>query len=266
MRTIACILARTASTRLPRKALLEVNGKKLIEYLIEKVKLVKNLDGIYLCTTTNPEDDALEKVAAENGIKALRGSPDSPIERMLQVAEIEKADNIVRITGDNPFTDELFMDAMISKHIEDTEIEYTRTEYLPFGVTAEVIKVSALKKLNEADYLEKDEYFMYLMFNPKVFKCQVIIPERSLQAEYFSLTVDTPTDFERARFIINNLYRNGRVFYKDILALNEKTSIPHIIMDYRAKVKLRADLTVPYYEYRELMRVRAERSKQRGVD
>ena len=36
------ITARTKSSRLPEKCLLEINGKKIIEHIIERAKLIQN--------------------------------------------------------------------------------------------------------------------------------------------------------------------------------------------------------------------------------
>ena len=63
------ITVRTGSTRLPKKALIEINGKPTIEYLIERVKQSKFADNIILCTTKLPEDDILCKLAQKNNIK-----------------------------------------------------------------------------------------------------------------------------------------------------------------------------------------------------
>ena len=51
------ITVRTSSTRLPRKAILDINGKPTIQYLIENIKKSKLADKIILCTSEEPDDD-----------------------------------------------------------------------------------------------------------------------------------------------------------------------------------------------------------------
>jgi len=263
MRTVACIIARTASTRLPNKVLREINGKKLVEYIIEKMKNVGNLDAIYLCTSVDDDDQILLDIAKENGIKSYAGSRKSVIDRMLDVAKIENADNVVRVTGDNVFTDEFFLDRMIEEHNNHPMMDYTRTEYLPLGVTAEVINVSALKRCYEMIDPKKSEYLMLYMFNPEEFNCQVLIPEESLMAEYSSLTVDTHEDFERTEFLIDRLYKNNRLYYDDIIRLDKKIKIPHFNIDKNLLVKMPNNNAITYTEFRSsTIEQRINRSKK----
>ena len=118
-KVVACIIARTGSNRLPNKVILEINDKMLIEYIIEKMKRVKEIDEIYMCTTKESDDQILVDIAEKHGIKSHQGSTTSPISRMIDVGEIEKATHLIRITGDNIFTDEIFLSQMIKKHIEN---------------------------------------------------------------------------------------------------------------------------------------------------
>ena len=62
------ITVRTGSTRLPKKALLEINEKHTIVYLIDRIKKSSKKDLIVLCTTELPEDDVLCEIAEKNCI------------------------------------------------------------------------------------------------------------------------------------------------------------------------------------------------------
>ncbi|HIG37493.1 MAG TPA: hypothetical protein EYQ12_08385 [Oceanospirillaceae bacterium] len=59
--------------------------------------------------------------------------------------EVENANNVIRITGDNVFTSTEYLEGQISIHNEQ-DLDYTRIIGVPLGTTAEVIKFSALKK------------------------------------------------------------------------------------------------------------------------
>lgn len=266
MKTVACIVARNSSTRLPKKALLEINGKKLIEYLIEKIKLVKNVDSIYLCTSVDKIDRALLTIADNNNIKSYAGSRESVIDRMLHVAKIEKADNIVRITGDNVFTDELFLQMMIKLHSQNKSVDYTRTEYLPLGITGEVIKVASLKKIKGLIDASKSQYLMWYIFNPDIFKCQVLIPPTFLRAENCSLTVDTYQDFVRTKFIINKLYKKNKIKYQEILDLCKKGDVPNFYLNRSYPIKYSDNRTISFHEYRKIMDERIEKSVKVYLD
>ena len=51
---------------------------------------------------------------------------------------------------------------------------------------------------------DESQYLMLYMFQPSIFKCLVVIPEKKHQTKNLTLTVDTPEDFKRTLEIINN--------------------------------------------------------------
>ena len=258
MKNIACIIARTSSSRLKQKVLLDVNGRKLIEYIISKTKLARNIDDIYICTSTEPEDAILCEVAEKNGVKCFQGSLKAVIERMLAVAEIENADNLIRITGDNPFTDEVYIDLMLKYHIENN-YEYTRTEYLPVGITAEVIQTKALKHCYGLINPNDSEYLMIYMFQPEQFKCQVLVPPERHQHADWSLTVDTEDDLNKIREIVKG--SKGIIDYNTIVEICSK--MPSEVMNIKpiSNVKFPGGVLVTYSTCRHEMDLRIAKSK-----
>ena len=250
MKTIACIIARTNSTRLPQKVLIDIKGKRLIEHIIDRVKSVKGIDEIYIATSTNPEDRVLGEIAYKNNIKVHYGSETSVIDRMLEIGEAEKAANLIRITGDNIFTDPEILETII-KHHKEYKAEYSRAEYLPIGTTGEVIDIEALKRCYYSIDPDKSEYLLYYIFNPDKYKTLVLIPKNSaFQKEYASLTVDTPDDLERTRFIFKHI-DSDLIKYRNIIALSEKQEIPYFNISKELKIKLPDQETINYGDFRE---------------
>ena len=148
---IACIIVRMNSTRLPRKALSDLNGLPLTLQLIKRLKLSKNISNIVVCTSNHPGDAILLEKASEWGVDSYAGSQKDVLSRLINVSNLYKADAVLRITGDNPFTDADNIDRLIEHHI-NTSSEYTRTNRLPLGVTAEVMDANMLKKLHKSRY------------------------------------------------------------------------------------------------------------------
>jgi len=262
MKSVACIIARTNSTRLPKKVLRTVAGRKLIECIIDKMKRVKNLDEIYLCTSVDPEDQILLDIAKENGIKGYAGSRDSVIDRMLDVGEIENADCLVRITGDNIFTDEVYLDVMLEKH-QQFDAEYTRTENLPVGVTSEVMDYHALKRCREMMSPEYSQYLMLYMFNPSLYKCLTVLPPMEHRHPNWSLTVDTPEDMQRTLNILQG--RNSIPDYHEVCRLCEELKPEHLQYASGGDVKFPAGVIVSFETYRAEMDQRIERSQQEPI-
>jgi len=256
-KVVACIIARTNSTRLPQKVLRSVGKYILIEYLILKIKKSLLVDEIYICTSVNEDDKVLLDIAKKLNIKFYAGSYDSVIDRMLDVAALEQATEVVRITGDNLFTDEIYLDIMIEQHLNN-EVDYTRTEYLPIGITAEVINVGALRKCYELMDPKESQYLLLYMFQPNIFNCLVILPEEKHMRPNYTLTVDTPDDYERTLKIIRN---DCLLDLDEILAICSSNDIPNLLYQEIGTVKLPSNLTIFFETYRREIDLRIQLSK-----
>ena len=62
MKIGAIIFSRISSTRLPGKALIDINGMTLIERVIKRSKLIKSVNHICISTSRNSEDDVIEDI------------------------------------------------------------------------------------------------------------------------------------------------------------------------------------------------------------
>ncbi|OPY16636.1 MAG: 3-deoxy-manno-octulosonate cytidylyltransferase [Syntrophus sp. PtaB.Bin075] len=257
MKTVGCIIARTNSSRLPQKVLRKINNKQFIEIIIEKMKRVRELDELYLCTSVDSMDRILLDVAVENGIKAYAGSRDSVIDRLLDVARIENADKVIRITGDNLFTDEIYLELMLEYH-ELHAVDYTRSEFLPLGVTAEVINVDFLRRLSNMMDSNQSQYMMLYLFQPEYSKCQVLIPEKRHRHPNWSLTVDTQEDLKRAERLLS--FFDHIPNYGELLDILENENIPSLEYGRANSVKFPANLLMTYVAFRTEMEQRIARS------
>jgi spore coat polysaccharide biosynthesis protein SpsF len=242
--------------------LLEVNGRRVIEHIIDRIKEVKDIDEIYIATSTHPDDEILGEIASQNNIKIHYGSETSVIDRMLEIGEKENAKNLIRITGDNIFTDPQILELTLTAHNE-SKAEYSRAEKLPIGTTAEVIDVDALKRCYCSIDPEKSEYLFYYIFDPTKYKTLVMLPKDSnFVKEYASLTVDTPSDMERTEYIFDNI-DTKMILYRDIVELSHNKIIPFYEIDINTKIKLPDNDSIKYGEFRKLLDKRIDQSIQR---
>ncbi|MDG1144554.1 MAG: NTP transferase domain-containing protein [Burkholderiales bacterium] len=217
---VACIIVRLKSTRLPQKALADLDGKPMLLRLIERIKTSRLVTKIVICTSNNPEDAPLLELAQKWGVEAFAGHELNVLSRLIAVAESTDADAVLRITGDNPFTDAKNIDEMIMRHFERSA-DYTRTNHLPLGVTAEVMSRDMLPRLHDMmPNPNETEYMSFFSFNPKFFRCEVLMPSALVDRPFYSLTVDYPEELEAARILYNSLAHKG-----DIPALEDVVSI-----------------------------------------
>lgn len=147
MKTIAIVQARLGSKRFPNKVLKEVNNSSLIELLLKRLSLAKEVDEIVVATTTSPIDDRLQFVVENLGFKVFRGSDSDVLDRYLHAAEDCGAETIVRITGDCPLIDPKLVDSCIA------EFRMGNFQYLsnsnppsfPDGLDTEVFSIESLR-------------------------------------------------------------------------------------------------------------------------
>ena len=62
------ITARLKSSRLPLKIIKDLNGKTVIERIIDRAKEIQGIYEIVLCTSPNPQDEPLINIAKKNNI------------------------------------------------------------------------------------------------------------------------------------------------------------------------------------------------------
>ena len=132
--------------RLPKKALLEIEGQPMTFRIIERLKASKTVDQIVICTSSHPDDNILVELAEKWGVEAIAGSELDVLSRLIEASNKFNADIVIRVTGDNPFTDEKLLDKTV-KHLIEKNADYTRMIGLPIGVTADVMSSKMLKKL-----------------------------------------------------------------------------------------------------------------------
>ena len=72
---IGCIIqARMGSSRLPGKALMKSDsGKPLLYYVTNQLRYCSKVKNLVIATTTNQEDDEIEKFANDNSVNIFRG-------------------------------------------------------------------------------------------------------------------------------------------------------------------------------------------------
>src|SRR3989344_4731410 len=99
------ITARVNSSRLPEKCLLSIRGRRVIEHVIDRAKLIKGLEQVVICTSVEPEDDILETIARGNNILCFRGSLKDKLQRYYDAAAKFGADYVVLLDADDLFCD-----------------------------------------------------------------------------------------------------------------------------------------------------------------
>jgi len=193
MNPIIVLCSRLNSSRLPAKALLPINNKPLIIFLADRLKRFCN-NNIIICATKNKYNDIIEDYMGKD-YKVYREKPNNLVLGMLEIAELENADFIVRVTGDNPYTCPLILNQLIDSI---GNLDYLRMDGLPKGVTSEIIRRDILEYLNEnvADKIDlSNKLTDYIFKTRNVFNIRQLCAPIELLRPKYSVTIDTLDDY-----------------------------------------------------------------------
>ena len=233
MKVAGIVQARMTSTRLPGKILLEVLGKPLMQYQLERLRKVSSLDELIVATTTNETDDPVMELCGRLGVLTYRGSELDVLSRYCAAADHYKADVVVRFTADCPLIDPQISDSVIRYYLDNAgEIDYyaTNMSTYPRGVDTEICSLKALREADREGTTAPDrEHVTYfLRRNPERYK-QGRKPSGKDWGKY-RLTVDTPEDFALIREILERLYpANPDFSMSDVITLlEENPDLPKI--------------------------------------
>lgn len=141
------ITARLKSTRLKQKILLDLNGKSIIDRVIERAKNINNVDGVVLCTSTNSQDSVLYKNALSNQIEFYAGSENDVLKRLLDAAKYFGYDAFVSITADNPLFS-MYTSQCLINYYKKFNFDFILTKGLPMGCATNLIDVKSLEVVN----------------------------------------------------------------------------------------------------------------------
>lgn len=216
MKTAAFIPVRLSSTRLPRKALLKILGKPCLQYLIERIKTVKNLDGIVLCTTKNKIDDKIVDLAQKVNVSVFRGSETDILDRFKNAAEKFNVQNIVNIDGDDILCEPDFIKKTVNE-LKKNEVDYISWKNMPLGTTPIGIKYEAIKTICDKKDIKNTETGWGKFFTETgLFKVKVLTSnDPKLIDHNVRLTLDYKEDFKLFEQILTNL--NEPFSLRDIL-------------------------------------------------
>ena len=215
------LTVRTASTRLPKKALLKIEEKPLIKILIDHLKTTKNIDRIVICTTTEKSDDELTKYLKDIGLEIFRGDNVDVLNRLYQAAQKYDLRQFVVVEGDDVFCDPLLIEKTCNE-LTNSEYEFITWKDLPFGVSPLGIKTNKLEILVKSKVTKNTETgWGKAIVESGLFKVKQLKPDNAkLRRTDIRLTVDYREDFELVKKIYENLPE--RFSLLDIIGILDK--------------------------------------------
>lgn len=151
MRVNAVIQARVGSTRLPGKALADLGGRPVLEWVVRAARAAGQVDEVIVATSTLPDDDMVADLADSLGVAVVRGSEDDVLSRFVAALDAHPADALVRLTADCPLLDPTLIDAIAGAWAAAPTHDYVSTvlvRSLPRGMDVELVTAQALRAVD----------------------------------------------------------------------------------------------------------------------
>lgn len=195
--TVLIIQARMGSSRLPGKVLKLIKNVPALQILLQRVSKAKSIDKIIVASTSNKEDDAIEKQCKLIGVSCFRGSDWDVLERFYLAAKPLNPKTVVRITSDCFLHDYKVIDFAVKKYNEIVCDYFSNSnhepDYLEDGFDVEVFSYSALEDaVQNAKMLSEREHVTPFIKNCGKYTCAW---EKYIPDYHHKLSVDTQNDF-----------------------------------------------------------------------
>ena len=108
MKNIVIIPARLSSSRLPRKVIIDICGKPMIQHVYEAAKKAKNIDEVYIATDSEEVEDICKTFTSN--IIMTSDKHESGTDRLAEAVQKIDAENVINVQGDEPLIDPNLID------------------------------------------------------------------------------------------------------------------------------------------------------------
>ncbi|UTC58314.1 methyltransferase domain-containing protein [Treponema sp. OMZ 305] len=206
------VQARLNSSRLPRKALLNLCGKPLLGYTLAAMREIPAERYILACDHASAAE--FTSLAEQFHYTLISGSESDVLGRFCSVVKqfetsLRPITTVIRATGDNPFLFTEAAEASVKRFVELGEPDYFTYTGLPHGSGVEILKA---KSLLTAERLTDDAYDHEhvgpaLYRHTDTFICVKETAPLQWYAPHLRTTVDTQEDFDRAELMMQYLQR-----------------------------------------------------------
>ena len=229
MKTLAIIQARMSSSRLPEKVLMKIGKMLVLERIVQRLGVCSRLDGILVATSQAKSDDPIAAWCAKHKINLFRGSLTDVLDRYCQAAIKNKADTVVRITGDCPLIDPFVVDEVIRQFYAGDFDAVGLHGSFPDGLDCQVFNIDAIKlacieattqtdREHVGSYIENTRPDLFSLGNVELFE----------KLGHHRWTLDQREDLNFLTLLIEGLEQEKEFFYtQDILSY--LTRHPHLL-------------------------------------
>ena len=141
MKKVIIIPARLDSSRLPKKVLLDLKGKTVIQRVYEQCLKVKNVDGVYIATDSIEIKEVCETFT--NNVIITKSTHKSGTDRIGEAVSAIDCDIVINVQGDEPFIEPSLIEALVNSFV-NSEI----------SMSSAMSKISNIKDLQNTNIVK----------------------------------------------------------------------------------------------------------------
>ncbi|MGN8024955.1 cytidylyltransferase domain-containing protein [Microbacterium sp. 22242] len=195
--------ARTTSSRLPGKVLLEAAGRTMLAHHLERLGGIGA--PVIVATTVNRTDDPIVDIARAGGALVFRGSEHDVLGRFAGAADASALDVVVRVTSDCPLIDPALVrhgiDLFLGTDDPHAYVSNTLERSYPRGFDFEVFSAEALRAadVDATGDPDREHVTPFIRRSPDTHLHSVV---RTPDASRHRVTLDTADDYALLRRLI----------------------------------------------------------------
>lgn len=195
-KSLVLIQSRFSSKRLPGKAIFPIEGIPIV--VLAALRASNTGKNVMVLTSTDSSDNEICRVLEKYNIRYFRGSLNNVLDRFYQATKGESDEKIIfRLTADNVLPDGSFLDE-IEEQFRSLNVDIMNCNpnksNLPYGVTAEIMRVISLRRAyeNSNDDYDREHVTPYIHRNEN---SQPFISKKIKGFSNFRFTIDTYDDY-----------------------------------------------------------------------
>ena len=160
MKKVIIIPARLDSSRLPKKVLLDLKGKTVIQRVYEQCLKVKNVDGVYVATDSIEIKEVCETFT--NNVIITKSTHKSGTDRIGEAVSAIDCDIVINVQGDEPLIDKNSLEKLINTFKLDNENKIDLVSLMKVISNRE----EAENPNNVKVVIDSNDFAMYFSRNP----------------------------------------------------------------------------------------------------
>jgi len=208
---------RLHSHRLPRKALLPLEGRSVLEHVMRALRGIRA--DVYALLTDTRSVEALAPAAEAEGFSVFVGPEEDVLARYARAVDHYGLRRVIRATGDNPLVSARAAEALMEIHSRES---FALSHFLenPLGTGVEVVEAGALLEAESRtrDPYEREHITAYFYRNPHSFRIGEIPCPPQWAFPEARVTLDTEEDYALLQSIFSDLYRGSPVEIDELVA------------------------------------------------